>query len=41
MAKSTNAKGNTQGTDKWSAEVMAHDHPFDLEPGLFADGSAQ
>lgn len=26
---------------KWSAEVTAHDHPFDLEPGLFASGSAQ
>ena len=26
---------------KWSAEVTAHDHPFDLEPGLFANGSAQ
>jgi hypothetical protein len=32
MAKSAN---------KWSAEVTAHDHPFDLEPGLFAKGSAQ
>jgi hypothetical protein len=21
--------------------VTAHDHPFDLEPGLFANGSAQ
>ena len=26
---------------KWSAEVTAHDHPCDLEPGLFASGSAQ
>jgi len=26
---------------KWSAEVTSHDHPFDLEPGLFASGSAQ
>ncbi len=26
---------------KWSADVTAHDHPFDLEPGLFASGSAQ
>ena len=26
---------------KWSAEVTAHDHPFDLEPDLFANGSAQ
>ena len=26
---------------KRSAEVTAHDHPFDLEPGLFASGSAQ
>jgi hypothetical protein len=26
---------------KWSAEVTAHDTPFDLEPGLFASGSAQ
>jgi hypothetical protein len=26
---------------KWSADVTAHDHPFDLEPGLFANGSAQ
>ena len=26
---------------KWSAEVTAHDHPFDLEPGLFAIGTAQ
>ncbi len=26
---------------KWSAEITAHDHPFDLEPGLFANGSAQ
>ncbi|MGA7456603.1 MAG: DUF3175 domain-containing protein [Methyloceanibacter sp.] len=32
MAKSAN---------KWSAEVTAHDHPFDLEPGLFANGTAQ
>jgi hypothetical protein len=32
MAKSAN---------KWSGEVTAHDHPFDLEPGLFASGSAQ
>ncbi|HLO23714.1 MAG TPA: DUF3175 domain-containing protein [Methyloceanibacter sp.] len=30
-----------KSTDKWSAEVTAHDHPFDLEPGLFASGSAQ
>jgi hypothetical protein len=21
---------------KWSGDVTAHDHPFDLEPGLFA-----
>ncbi len=27
--------------EKWSADVTAHDHPFDLEPGLFANGSAQ
>jgi hypothetical protein len=26
---------------KWSAEVTAHDNPLDLEPGLFANGSAQ
>jgi ABC-type multidrug transport system fused ATPase/permease subunit len=26
---------------KWSAEVTAHDHPFDLDPGLFANGTAQ
>ena len=26
---------------KWSADLTAHDHPFDLEPGLFANGSAQ
>jgi hypothetical protein len=26
---------------KWSAEATAHDHPYDLEPGLFANGSAQ
>jgi hypothetical protein len=32
MAKSAN---------KWSADVTAHDHPFDLEPGLFANGTAQ
>ena len=32
MAKSAN---------KWSAEVNAHDHPFDLEPDLFANGTAQ
>ncbi|HEX2449409.1 MAG TPA: DUF3175 domain-containing protein [Methyloceanibacter sp.] len=32
MAKSAN---------KWSAEVTAHDHPFDLEPGLFANGTAE
>jgi hypothetical protein len=30
-----------KATNKWSAGVTAHDHPFDLEPGLFADGSAQ
>ncbi len=30
-----------KSTEKWSAEVTAHDHPFDLEPGLFAKGSAQ
>lgn len=30
-----------KSTKKWSAEVTAHDHPFDLEPGLFASGSAQ
>jgi len=30
-----------KSTDKWSAEVTAHDHPFDLEPGLFASRSAQ
>ena len=46
MAKSTNPKDTSakdtsaQGA-KWSAEVTAHDHPFDLEPGLFANGSAQ
>lgn len=28
-------------TEKWSADVTAHDHPFDLEPGLFANGSPQ
>ena len=22
--------------DKWSHDVTAHDHPFDLEPGVFA-----
>jgi hypothetical protein len=32
---------SSKSTDKWSAEVTAHDHPFDLEPGLFASGSAQ
>jgi hypothetical protein len=37
MAKSDK---NTSGK-KWSADVTAHDHPFDLEPGLFASGSAQ
>ena len=26
---------------KWSAEVTAHDHPFDIAPGLFATSSAQ
>jgi hypothetical protein len=26
---------------KWSAEVTAHDHPFDLDPGLFANGTGQ
>ena len=26
---------------KWSADVTAHDHPFEVEPGLFANGSAQ
>jgi hypothetical protein len=26
---------------KWSAEVTAHEHPFDLEPGLFANGTVQ
>ena len=26
---------------KWSAEVTAHDTPYDLEPGLFASGSPQ
>jgi Protein of unknown function (DUF3175) len=26
---------------KWSGDVTAHHHPFDLEPGLFANGSAQ
>jgi hypothetical protein len=31
----------TNSGKKWSAEVTAHDHPFDLEPGLFANGSAQ
>ena len=30
-----------QSANKWSAEVTAHDHPFDLEPGLFANGTAQ
>ena len=30
-----------QSANKWSAEVIAHDHPFDLEPGLFANGTAQ
>ena len=30
-----------KSADKWSAEVTAHDHPFDLEPGLFANGTAQ
>ena len=32
MAKSAN---------KWSAQVTAHDHPFDLEPGPFANGTAR
>lgn len=27
--------------NKWSADITAHDHPFDLDPGLFAKGSAQ
>lgn len=31
----------TKSGEKWSADVTAHDHPFDLEPGLFANGSAQ
>ncbi len=31
----------SKSPDKWSAEVTAHDHPFDIEPGLFANGSAQ
>jgi hypothetical protein len=31
----------TKTAKKWSAEITAHDHPFDLEPGLFANGSAQ
>jgi hypothetical protein len=35
------AKSSKSTTDKWSAEVTAHDHPFDLEPGLFVNGSAQ
>ena len=35
------AKSCKSTTDKWSAEVTAHDQPFDLEPGLFANGSAQ
>lgn len=35
------AKSSKSTTDKWSAEVTSHDHPFDLEPGLFANGSAQ
>jgi Protein of unknown function (DUF3175) len=26
---------------KWSAEVTAHDHPFDIAPGPFANRSAQ
>lgn len=26
---------------KWSADVTAHNHPFESEPGLFATGSAQ
>lgn len=30
-----------KSAEKWSADVTAHDHPFDLEPGLFANGSAQ
>jgi hypothetical protein len=37
MAKSDKNKSGK----KWSADVTAHDHPFDLEPGLFASGSAQ
>jgi hypothetical protein len=31
----------TNSGKKWSADVTAHDPPFDLEPGLFANGSAQ
>ncbi len=31
----------TKSGKKWSADVTAHDHPFDLEPGLFASGSPQ
>jgi len=31
----------TKSGEKWSADVTAHDHPFDLEPGLFANSSAQ
>ncbi len=30
-----------KASNKWSADVTAHDHPFDLEPGLFANGSPQ
>jgi hypothetical protein len=31
----------TKSGKKWSADVTAHDHSFDLQPGLFAKGSAQ
>ena len=31
----------TKSGEKWSADVTANDHPFDLEPGLFANGSPQ
>lgn len=30
-----------KSAEKWSAEVTAHDHPFDIAPGLFANSSAQ
>jgi Protein of unknown function (DUF3175) len=30
-----------ESSKKWSADVTAHDHSFDLEPGLFASGNAQ